>query len=143
MNRIFLCLGLIVATVFTSCDVINSIPTNTTGGVFSLNGNWRLNSSTDDNAMVGSMVNVLPVTGNGTIKTIENNKYCAKENDAFWRSIKGNGSGGFTISNLVTACNGSTVYNDATVAVINTDQITITTRTATGTEMIQDWRRIK
>lgn len=142
MLSMMLCFA-IISTSIVSCDVINSIPTNTTGGVFSLNGNWKLNSSTDNNAMVGSLVNVLPVTGSGTIKTIENNTYCVRENDAVWRTIKGNGAGGFTLSALVNACNGSTLYNNATINVINTDQITLTTRTAGGTELIQDWRRIK
>jgi hypothetical protein len=44
---------------------------------------------------------------------------------------------------LVTACNGQTVYRDATINVINTDQVTLTSRTAGGSELIQDWRRVK
>jgi hypothetical protein len=145
MRKVFLmAIGLLViSATLVSCDVLNSIPTNTTGGVFSLNGNWKLNSSTDNNAMVGSIVNVLPVTGNASIKTITNNTYCATENDSYWRSIKGNGSGGFSLSTLVSACNGSTVFNAGTINVINTDQITLTTRTAGGAELIQDWRRVK
>lgn len=145
MRKVFsLIVGLLIASAsIVSCDVINSIPTNTTGGVFSLNGNWRLNSSTENNAMVGSVINVLPITGNAGVKTIANNTYCARENDTFWKTIKSNGSGGFTVSTLVTACNGTASYKDGTITVINNDQVTLTSRTAGGTELIQDWRRVK
>lgn len=134
---------LIISSSIVGCDVINSIPTNTTGGVFSLNGTWSLNSSTDNNAMAGSTVSVLPIAGSGSFKAVQNNTYCARENDDAWRAIKKNGSGGFTVSALVNACQGQTVYKDGTITVINNDQVTLTTRTAGGTELIQDWRRVK
>jgi hypothetical protein len=139
-----LALGLfIMSASFTGCDVINNIPTNTTGGVFSLNGTWSLNSSTDNNAMAGSTITVLPIAGTGSYKTVQNNTYCIRENDDAWKTIKRNAAGGFTLSSLVSACQGQTVYKDAAINVINNDQITLTTRTAGGTELIQDWRRVK
>ena len=145
MRKIILiaCGLFIISASIISCDVINSIPTNTTGGVFSLNGTWSLNSSTDNNAMAGSTISVLPIAGSGTYKTVQNNTYCVRENDDAWKTIKKNGSGGFTLTALVTACQGQTVYNNATITVINNDQITLTTRTSGGTELIQDWRRVK
>ena len=134
---------LFVSVLLTSCEALQNLPTNTTGGAFSLNGTWRLNSSSQSNAMVGSTIAVLPIAANASLKTIANNTYCARENDVLWRGIKSNGAGGFTLTTLVNACNGSTVYNDATVTVVNADQITVTTRTATNSELIQDWRRVK
>jgi hypothetical protein len=145
MKRVHLlaCLIIIAAFTITSCDTLKSIPTNTTGGLFSLNGTWRLTSTTDANAMVGTTIAVYPVVGNASAKTIENNTYCIRENDAVWKSVKGNGAGGFTISALVSACNGTTVYKEATIAVATTDKITVSTRTATNTELVQAWERVK
>jgi hypothetical protein len=56
---------------------------------------------------------------------------------------KGNGAGGFTLSSLVSACNGSTVYHDAMINVASTDKITVTTKTATNSELVQAWERVK
>lgn len=134
---------MLFTVLLSSCEALQNLPTNTTGGAFSLNGTWRLNTSTQSNAMVGSTIQVVPIAANGSLRTIENNTYCARESDVLWRGIKSNGSGGFTMSALVNACSGSTVYNDATITVINADQVTVTTRTSTNTELIQDWRRVK
>ena len=41
-------------TLFSACDTIKNLPTNTSGGLFSLNGNWKLASTTDNNAQVGT-----------------------------------------------------------------------------------------
>jgi hypothetical protein len=122
---------------------LKSLPTNTTGGLFSLNGTWRLTSTTDGKAMVGTTINVLPVVGSASIKSVTNNTYCVREKDDLWTGVKGNGAGGFTINTLVNACNGSTVYKEGTVTVITNDRISVTTRTATNTEMIQSWERVK
>ncbi|HEX8461887.1 MAG TPA: hypothetical protein VF623_10670 [Segetibacter sp.] len=145
MKRVYLLAGLFIVAAFsmTACDTLKSIPTNTTGGLFSLNGTWRLTSTTDANAMVGTTIVVYPVVGNASAKTIQNNTYCFRENDAVWKSVKGNGAGGFSISSLVSACNGTSVYKDATIAVATTDKITVSTRTATNTELVQAWERVK
>jgi hypothetical protein len=144
MKRGFLltCILLVSISVLISCDTIKSIPTNTTGGLFSLNGTWKLTSTTDANAMVGTTVTVLPVRGSATAKTVENNTYCVRTNDVVWKSVKSNGAGGFTTSVLVSACNG-TVYNDGTIGVATNDKITVSTRTATNTELVQAWERVK
>jgi len=128
--------------LFTACDTIKNLPTNTTGGLFSLNGTWRLESTTDNKALQGTTISVYPVIGNGTVKTIENNTYCIKEGTDLWRSVKGNGKGGFTMNTLVSACNGTTITKDADITVISTDEVTVNTRTATGTELIQQWKRV-
>jgi len=145
MKRIFLlaCLLVVATCTIISCDTLKSIPTNTTGGLFSLNGTWRLTSTTDANALVGTTLTVRPVIGNATAKTIQNNTYCIRENDVIWKTLKSNGAGGFTASALVSACNGTAVYQDATIAVASTDKITVSSRTATNTELVQAWDRVK
>ncbi|MDB5250131.1 MAG: hypothetical protein JWQ40_4525 [Segetibacter sp.] len=145
MRRIYsLSLIMLLGTcLISSCDTIKNLPTNTTGGLFSLNGTWRLSSTTDGNSMVGTTITVYPLVGNAAIKTLANNSYCARENDQIWKSVKGNGAGGFTVKALVSACNGATIYNDGTVAVVNNEKITVTTRTATNSELVQAWDRVK
>ena len=133
---------LVLAVVGTGCDTIKNFPTNTTGGVFSLNGTWRLAATTEDKALEGTTINVFPVVGNGTIKSVMNNTYCVKEGDQLWRSIKSNTNGGFSLAALVSACNGTTVTRDAVVNVMNNNEITLTTRTSGGSEMIQQWKRV-
>lgn len=132
-----------MALVVTSCETLQNLPTNTTGNVFSLNGQWKLTSTTDNNAMVGTVVQVYPIVGNATVKTIANNTYCVRNNDELWRSVKSNGAGGFTISNLSSACNGSVVYNDGTVSVVKPDEIVVTSRTSGNSELVQRWARVK
>ena len=137
-------IGFLFLSLFlVSCEAIQNLPTNTTGGVFSLNGTWQLNSSSESNAMKGSTIQVLPIAGSASFKTIQNNTYCAREDDTIWKTIKGNGAGGFTLASLATACSGSTVYKDATINVINADQITLSSKTASNVDLVQDWRRIK
>jgi hypothetical protein len=145
MRRIypFALIMMMVAVLVSSCDTIKNLPTNTTGGLFSLNGTWRLSSTTDGTSMVGTTITVYPLVGNAAVKTLANNTYCIRENDQVWKSVKGNGAGGFTLKTLVSACNGTTVYNDGTVAVVNNEKITVTTRTATNTELVQAWDRVK
>lgn len=132
-----------IAIAGSSCNAIKSIPTNTTGGLFSLNGSWQLSSTTDGTALTGTTISVLPVVGNAGIKTIANNTYCLRVNDQIWKSIKANNAGGFTISTLVSACNGNAVYKEGTIAVVNDNKITVTSRTATNSELIQAWERVK
>ncbi len=128
-------------SLLASCNAIKNLPTNTTGKLFSLNGTWKLTGTTDGDAMVGTTITVLPVIGNATIKSVQNNAWCARQNDQIWKKVKSNESGGFTISTLVNACNGTT-FNDGVISVVNNDKITVTTRTATNTELIQAWNRI-
>jgi hypothetical protein len=124
-----------------SCDTLSTLPTNTTG-VFSLNGSWKMTSTTDNNAMVGTVIQVYPVVGNASIKTLANNTYCMRESDQVWQKVKSNGTG-FTISALVGACNGTTTYMDGTISVVNNDNIIVTTRTAGNSELVQKWERVK
>jgi hypothetical protein len=127
----------------TSCETLKSLPTNTTGGLFSLNGNWQLTSTTDGKAMVGTIVSVVPVVGTATVKTLANNTYCVRQNDDMWKGVKSNGAGGFTVSTLVSACNGSTTYKEGTVTVISNDRVTVSSTTAGNSELVQSWSRVK
>lgn len=142
MKRGIIALSL-MAVVFAGCETLQNLPTNTTGNVFSLNGQWKLASTTDNNAMVGTVIQVYPVVGNATVKSTANNTYCVRNNDEMWRTIKRSESGGFTISNLSGACNGTTTYNDGTVSVVNNDEIIVTTRTSGNSELVQRWARVK
>src|SRR6478672_6241220 len=128
MKRLLVLL-IVIASAFTACDVINNLPTNTSGGFFSLNGTWTLTSTNEGSALSGSTITVLPVTGNATFTTLSNNTYCAREKDALWKDIKSTGSGVFSVNALATACNNSTLYRAATITVINTDQVRVTGQT--------------
>ena len=144
MRKIVNVLSMLCCVIFLSpaCDTIKNLPTNTTGGLFSLNGTWQLTSTTDGQALKGTTINVYPVIGNGTIKTLQNNTYCLKEGDQVWRSVKNNDAGGFTMQTMVSACNGATVTRDATITIVNNDEVAVTSRTAGGAEMIQQWKRV-
>lgn len=144
MRKIYSFAILVCSIVFaSSCDTIKSLPTNTTGGLFSLNGTWKLTSTTDRNSLVGTTISVVPVVGSGTIKTLANNTYCLREKDELWTGVKSNGAGGFTINALVSACNGSTIYKEGTITVVTNERISVTTKTANNAEMTQSWQRVK
>ncbi len=144
MKRIvtLISLSLLFYIAFSSCEALSKIPTNTTGGVFSLNGNWQLQSSNDSNAMVGTSITVLPVIGNGTVKSLESNTYCMRTGDAIWKNIKNAQTGGFTLDNLVSACNGLIVYKAASIAVVDNDAVKLTGLTVNNKELIQQWKRL-
>ena len=126
----------------SSCDVIKGLPTNTSGGLFSLNGNWRMESSDDNNALAGTSITVYPIAGNGTITIIQNNTYCVRENDVLWKNITSNSNGAFTISNLVNSCSSTLTYKPATITVITNDEVRLSGTRANGTGLVQTWRRV-
>jgi hypothetical protein len=136
-----LVLSALLVVGLVSCDTLSTLPTNTTG-VFSLNGSWKMTSTTDNTAMVGTVIQVYPVVGNASIKTLANNTYCLRDSDQFWQKVKSNGTG-FNISALVGACNGTATYMDGTISVVNNDNIIVTTRTAGNSELVQKWERVK
>lgn len=131
-----------LGAVMVGCDVLKGIPTNTTGGVFSLNGNWKMESSNDNNALAGSIVTVYPIAGAGNITTLQNNTYCVRMNDVVWKSITSS-NGNFSVSNLVNSCNSALVYKAASLTVINTDEIRLSGTTAAGAALVQTWKRSK
>ena len=133
---------LFMLILISGCDVIKKLPTNTTGGVFSLNGNWRMESSTDNNALTGTTVGVYPISGEGIITVIQNNTYCIRTNDVMWKSIVSANNGGFTVSNLSNSCTGSLVYKPATLSVINNEEVRLNGTTTSGNTLVQTWRRV-
>jgi hypothetical protein len=142
MKQILFAFGVAIVTLFTQCDTIKNIPTNTSGGLFSLNGNWQLTSSNDNRALEGTVVNVVPGFTDASVRTINNNTYCLRERDVLWRSIKSGDAGVFSVESLVNACNGTTVYKSGTITVLTNDEIRLTTLSSTNTELIQTWRRV-
>ena len=142
MKQTLLLLSAAIVTIFTQCDTLKNLPTNTSGGLFSLNGNWQLASTTDGNALQGTVVQIVPGFSEATARTLNNNTYCLRDKDVVWRSLKSSGSGVFTIDNLVSACNGTVLYKPATITVLTNDEITIKGSTATSAELVQTWRRV-
>ena len=142
MKRYLFLVSAAIVTLFTQCETLKGIPTNTSGGLFSLNGSWQLATTSDNGAMQGTVVQVIPGFSDGTARTLNNNTYCFREKDVAWRGIKSVGSGTFTIETLVSACNGSVLYKPATLTVLTNDEVRITGSNATSAELIQTWRRV-
>jgi hypothetical protein len=67
---------------------------------------------------------------------------CLRQADVLWKDIVSDGSGGFTLNNLVTGCNGLN-YQAATIYVINSDQIRVTGKNIFAQDITQLWKRIK
>ena len=135
------CLYIIAASFFSSCETVKNLPTNTSGGLFSLNGNWQLASSSDNKALEGTIIRVIPGISDATIKTLGNNTYCLRELDVVWKGLK-NASGVFSFDNLVNACNGTSVYKPASMTVVNNDEVKVSSKTAAGVELTQVWKRV-
>ena len=128
--------------LFASCSVIKGLPTNTSAGIFSLNGNWKLVSTNDNNSLTGSTIAVYPISGDGIITTLQNNTYCVRASDIIWKTITSNNSGVFTINNLVNSCNTSLNYKPATVTVVNNDEVRLSGTNVSGAQLVQTWKRV-
>lgn len=133
---------LLIVILLGGCDVIKKLPTNTTGGVFSLNGNWRMESSNDNNALTGTTVSVYPISGEGIITLLQNNTYCIRTNDVMWKNIVSATNGGFTVNSLSNSCTGSLVYKPSSLSVITNNEVRLNGTTTSGTTLVQTWRRI-
>ena len=142
MRRLLIILLAAIVTIFTQCDTLKKIPTNTSGGLFSLNGNWRLATSSDNRALEGTVVTVVPGITDAAVRTLSNNTYCVREGDVLWRSIKSFEGGTFSMETLVNACTGGAVYRPATITVLTNDEIRVATHTTAGIELLQTWRRV-
>jgi len=125
-----------------SCETLKKT-SNTTGGVFSLNGQWELVTNTPENTLVGSRLTVAPFISEGRFNVIANNTQCFRDNDVKWKNIATNNNGGFLLNNLLSSCNASTLnYQPATITVINTNEIRLTGRNVNGQDNNQTWRRV-
>ena len=142
MKKITLLMLAGTVILFSACETIKNLPTNTSGGLFSLNGNWKLLSTTDNNAQVGTIVTVAPAIASAFVKTFENNSYCYRISDEAWRSLSSRPSGGFTIQSLASACNGTAVYKAGEITVLTNDRIRVTTKTGNDGNLGQEWVRV-
>ena len=142
--KYFASAGMALVLFFAQCKTTKKLPTNISSvedKVFSLNGNWQLTSSSDNKALEGTVLRVIPGVTDATIKTLGNNTYCFKEMDVVWKGLKNN-NGVFSFENLVNACNGTPVYRGATLSVVNNDEVRVQSRTAAGVELTQVWKRV-
>ena len=128
-----------ILTIFTQCETLKELPTNTSG-TFSLNGNWQMTTTTDNRGMEGTIVTVVPGVNDATVRTLNNNNYCVRERDVIWRNITPMEGGTFTLDNLVNACDGI-LYKPATLTVVNNDEIRITGHNKASMEMVQTFKR--
>lgn len=131
-----------IVTLFSACETIKNLPTNTSGGLFSLNGSWKLSSTTDNNAQVGTVITVTPAIASAFVKTFENNSYCYRTSDEAWRSLSSRPNGGFTIQTLASACNGTAVYKAGEITILTNDQVRVNTKTSTDAVLVQEWSRV-
>lgn len=138
----FLVLGFAIVTIFTQCNTLKGLPTNTSGGLFSLNGSWQLTATNDNRALEGTVVTVVPGFADASVKTISNNTYCVRERDVLWKGLKSLQGGTFSTDNLVNACTGSVLYQPATITVISNDEIRLSGHNASSTELVQTWKRV-
>lgn len=132
---------LVLLTGLFSCEAIQKA-TNSTGSAFTLSGQWQLTSNTPDNVLVGSKVTVAPFVSEARISTLAAAANCLRENDVVWKAIAANNTGGFTVSNLVSGCNGLN-YQPANIFVINNNEIRVTGKNANGQEATQLWKRVQ
>ncbi|HYH13873.1 MAG TPA: hypothetical protein VD794_01550 [Flavisolibacter sp.] len=142
MKRYLLTLSVAIVTLFTQCETIQNLPTNTSGGLFSLNGNWQLANSSDNKALEGTVVTVVPGYTSGPARSLENNTYCLREGDVVWKNLKSLQGGAFSMQSIVNSCSGSLAYTDGAITVLTNDEIRITTKAANNNEVIQTWRRV-
>lgn len=125
-----------------SCDALKKT-SNTTGGVFSLNGQWELISNSPENTLTGSRVTVAPFISEARFTVLANNTQCFRDNDVKWKNIATNNNGGFLLNNLLSSCStGSLNYQPATLTVVNNNEIRILGKNVTGQDNNQTWRRI-
>ena len=134
---------LVIAITLFSCEAIKN-GSNTTGGLFSLNGQWELISNSPENTLIGSKLYVAPVISEGRFTVLLNNTQCFRENDVKWKNITPEGNGGFSLNNLLSNCNaGALNYQPATIYVLNNNEIRLNGKNVAGTGNVQVWRRIK
>lgn len=143
MKKILLTATLAIGVLaFNACETIKSLPTNTSGGIFSLNGSWKLTSTTDNNAQVGTVVTVSPAIATGFVRSLENNTYCYRASDEAWKGLTSRSGGGFTINHLAGACNGSIVYKPGEITVLTNNQVRVNSKTVADIALVQEWTRV-
>ncbi len=136
-------LSFILLFIFSGCDTLQNA-SNSTGSVFTLNGQWKLSSNLPDNTLVGTVVTVTPFISEGKITLLANNTQCYREGDVKWKDVVTDKAGGFTLNNLLMTCTGGTVnYVPASIKVVNNNEIRLVGRNAAGVEHTEVWTRLK
>ena len=131
---------IIAAITLISCEAIQKA-TNSTGSAFTLTGKWQLTSNIPENILVGSTVTVAPVLSEARITAMVGTGNCMRENDIIWKIIISDNVGGFTLSNLVSGCSGLN-YQPAAIYIINSNEIRLTGKNASGQDITQLWKRV-
>lgn len=143
MKQVLFVLSAAILTIFTQCDTVRNLPTNTSGGVFSLNGNWQLATSGDTKNMEGTVVTVVPGFSEAIVRTLPPvNSSCVRERDVMWRNVKQDPNGGFLADILINACTGSPQFKAGTITIVSNNEISVRTITTANTELVQTWRRV-
>ena len=120
------------------CGLFKRVPHSS----FSLNGNWTMVTTTDDDALLGSTITVTPLDADGSavVSTLVNNAYCVRPNDIIWKDIV-SVSAGFTLNNLCNSCISSLEYRPASILILTADSLKLSGSTRSGKELVQTWRR--
>ena len=125
-----------VVFLLVSCNVIKHLPADKVSGLFSLNGNWRLEHSSDHSSLAGSTVSVLPISDNGVVNGTPNTDCSVKPNDVLWKDISTTHDG-YALSTLSTNQTKAAAYLPATITVIAENEIKLV-----SSNVIQTWKRI-
>lgn len=134
--------NLLLAFLFLAgCDTISNLPTNTSGGIFSLNGNWELTSN-NQKELEGTVITVFPAVSDGTIKNLVTNNRCLRQGDVMWRNINSQSGGGFKLDLLVNACNNSQVYRSGTLVVISNDEVRLNVKDVMENDISHTYKRV-
>lgn len=135
--------GICMLMLFAGCDTLQNA-SNSTGSVFSLNGQWKLTSNLPEKTLVGTVVTVAPFIAEGKITLLADNSQCYRENDVKWKEIVSDKAGGFELKNLLMSCAGGEMnYQPARITVINNNEIRLVGKNVSGAENTQVWNRIK
>ena len=128
---------LIFVVLGAGCSLFKKMQKST----FSLNGGWEMVSTTDNNALLGSLIKVSPETGDAVLTNVKNNTYCVRPTDIIWRDIV-SVSSGFTVNNLCNSCVSSLEYRPAVIGILTKDSISVAGVTRSGAALVQTWKRV-
>lgn len=128
---------LIFSLLGAGCSLFKKLQKST----FSLNGGWEMVTTSDNNALLGSRINVLPESGDAVLTNVKNNTYCVRPTDIIWKDIV-SVSSGFTVNNLCSSCVSSLEYRPAVIGVLTKDSIRVAGVTRAGAALVQTWRRV-
>ncbi len=130
-----------VLLLLAGCSVNKHLP-QPKKGIELLSGGWKIEASSDNNALLGSMITVYAESGDGLVSFLQNNSYCIRPNEVIWKDITTINNESFNINSLVNSCKSSLVYKPATLTLTNSDELKLSGTTAAGKELVQNWKRV-